>query len=169
MYLNSLSLFLFIYIEIYLLVINSNMLPFFIVFCFLAVILVFSSKCLSIFIDLEISEAENTMNQSVLNCLVNWHSFLFLKLFMSLALGVLFLKNNINLILKFSNSYNWTFNYSEKYISHISFHQIKFFYIGNIIFSQFYLLKLCLDQLFLLESDNISTFFMTDSVGDLLV
>jgi hypothetical protein len=71
MYLNSLSLFLFIYIEIYLLVINSNMLPFFIVFCFLAVILVFSSKCLSIFIDLEVSEAENAMNQSVLNCLVN--------------------------------------------------------------------------------------------------
>ena len=71
MYLNVLSLILFFLVEIYFLVLHSNMLPFFLVFFFLVIVLVFSEKFLSISIDLEVSDIEFFTQKSILNCLLN--------------------------------------------------------------------------------------------------
>jgi len=169
MYLNALSLLLFLCAEIYLLVLHSNMLPFFIVFFFLGITLLLSRKLLHIFIDLEISELEYYTQKSILNCLLSWHSFLFLKSIIVLFIGFRFLENSLNHILTFSDEYSWSFKLSDNYNSYVEFFKVKPYFISLITFFNFYIDKISFVQNHAGSTINASSFFISNSVSKLLV
>jgi len=169
MYFNAISLLLFLSVEMYLLVLHSNMLPFFIVFFFLGITLLLSRKLLSIFIDLEISELEYYTQKSILNCLLSWHSFLFLKSIIVLVIGFRFLENSLSHILAISDEYSWTFKLSENYNSYAEFFKVKPYSINLITFFNFYINKLSFMQNHAGSAINASSFFISNSVSKLLV